>query len=116
MKTDLSFLSGMVYNYHVIAPKAPAISRTKVSLDFQVYATQRRILVSWPDFNAGRGLKAEINLICPPGNESMTIVIPIGKKRFYYNRKINSLPAEGSIQYGDSIEILNPATRIGSLD
>jgi hypothetical protein len=46
----------------------------------------------------------------------MTIVIPIGKKRFYYNRKINSLPAEGSIQYGDSIEILNPATRIGSLD
>ena len=39
----------------------------------------------------------------------MTIVIPIGRKRFYYNRKINCLPAEGTIQYGDSIEMLDPA-------
>jgi hypothetical protein len=88
----------------------------KVNLDFQVYATQRRISVSWPNFHSGRGIKAEINLICPPGYESMTIVIPIGNKRFYYNRKINCFPVEGSIQYGDSIEMLNPATSIGSLD
>jgi hypothetical protein len=46
----------------------------------------------------------------------MTIVIPIAKNRFYYNRKINCLPAEGSIQYGERIEILNPTTSIGSLD
>ena len=31
----------------------------------------------------------------------MNIVIPIGQKRFYYNRKINCLPAEGSVRYGD---------------
>ena len=87
-----------------------------VSLDFLVYATQRRISVFWPAFHDGRGIQAEINLICPPGYESMTIVIPIAKKRFYYNRKINCLPAEGSIQYGDSIEMLNPTTSMGSLD
>jgi hypothetical protein len=88
----------------------------KVSLDFQVEATRRKISVAWPDFHAGRGFKAEIILNCPPGYESMTIVIPIGMKRFYYNRKINCLPAEGSIQYGDSLETLDPATCAGSLD
>ncbi len=46
----------------------------------------------------------------------MTIVIPIGKKRFYYNRKINCMPASGTIQYGDRTETLNPQTCSGSLD
>jgi len=88
----------------------------KVNLDFHANASQRKISVSWPDFHDGRGIKAEIALYCPPGYESLAIVIPIGKKRFYYNRKINCLTAEGSIQYGDDIEMLNPATSIGSLD
>ena len=88
----------------------------KVSLDFQVEAGCRKVSVAWPDFNAGRGIRAEISLNCPPGYESMTIVIPIGLKRFYYNRKINCLPAEGTIQYGENIEKLSPATCSGSLD
>ena len=88
----------------------------KVSLDFHVETTHRKISVTWPNFHSGRGIQAEIILDCPPGYESMAIVIPIGKKRFYYNRKINCLPAEGTIHYGDSIEILDPATCSGSLD
>lgn len=88
----------------------------KVSLDFCVEATRRRISVAWPGFHSGRGIQADIILNCPPEYESMSIVIPIGKKRFYYNRKINCLPAEGTIQYGDSIETLDPATCAGSLD
>jgi hypothetical protein len=88
----------------------------KVSLDFQVEATCRKVSVAWPDFHAGRGIRAEITLNCPPGYESMAIVIPIGMKRFYYNRKINCLPAEGTIQYGENIEKLSPATCSGSLD
>jgi hypothetical protein len=87
-----------------------------VSLDFYVEATCRKVSVAWPDFNAGRGIRAEITLNCPPGYESMAIVIPIGRKRFYYNRKINCLPAEGTIQYGDKVEALSPATCMGSLD
>ena len=31
----------------------------------------------------------------------MNIVIPIAGKRFYYNHKINCLPASGNLQYGD---------------
>jgi hypothetical protein len=88
----------------------------EVSLDFWVTATQRKISVSWPDFHAGSGIQAEITLNCPSEYESLTIVIPIGKKRFFYNRKINCLPADGTIKYGDRIETLNPLTCIGSLD
>jgi len=46
----------------------------------------------------------------------MNIVIPIGKRRFYYNRKINCMPASGTLRYGDAQETLDPATSIGSLD
>jgi hypothetical protein len=46
----------------------------------------------------------------------MNIVIPIGRKRFYYNRKINCLPASGWVKYGDTTEILNPKNCAGSLD
>ncbi len=46
----------------------------------------------------------------------MNIVIPIGEKRFYYNRKINCMPASGRIHYGDQIETLNPDICLGSLD
>ena len=46
----------------------------------------------------------------------MNIVIPIKKKRFYYNHKINCLPAKGSIQYGDEGIILAPDSAVGQLD
>ena len=89
-------------------------SRTR--LYFEVIPQGRRISVSWPAFDAGRGISAEITLHQPPQHESMNIVIPIGRKRFYYNRKINCMPAEGSLQYGDQKENLNPSDCIGSLD
>lgn len=87
-----------------------------VRLDFLVREAERRIMVSWPAFHDGRGIEADITLSAPPGYESMTIVIPIGKRRFYYNRKINCLPASGSLRYGDIHETLEPQTCIGSLD
>ncbi|MFH1523555.1 MAG: DUF2804 domain-containing protein [Chloroflexota bacterium] len=85
-------------------------------LEFNLLPSERRISVSWPGFHDGRGIQADILLACPPENESMTIVIPIGAKRFYYNRKINCMPAGGRIRYGDITEELNPRTCIGSLD
>jgi hypothetical protein len=85
-------------------------------LDFNVSDNQRKISVTWPKFHDGKGIKAEISLDLPPGYESMTIAIPIGNKRFYYNRKINCLPASGTIEYGEKKEILDPKKCIGSLD
>jgi len=88
----------------------------RVKLEFSLHLDHRHLSVSWPGFHDGRGIQAEIDLATSPEHESMTIVIPIGKKRFYYNRKINCLPASGTIQYGDLTETLDPSTCLGSLD
>jgi hypothetical protein len=88
----------------------------KACLTFSLRNDQRHLSVSWPGFHEGGGIQAEITLACPAGNESMNIVIPIGRKRFYYNRKINCLPASGTVKYGDLIETLEPKTCLGSLD
>jgi hypothetical protein len=88
----------------------------KMSLRFQAEPGERRVSVDWPGFHDGRGIKADITLGCSPDHESMTIVIPIGQKRFYYNRKINNMPASGAIDYGDWHEELKPSVCLGSLD
>ncbi len=88
----------------------------RARLTFRLLPSERHLSVSWPDFHDGRGLELEIRLACPPEFESMTIVIPIGKRRFYYNRKINCLPASGTARYGDLTETLDPRTSLGSLD
>ena len=88
----------------------------RVKLDFSLLPDKRHLSVSWPDFHDGRGIEAEIDLSTPPGYESMVIVIPIGEKRFYYNRKVNCLPASGSLRYGDLQEELKPNESLGSLD
>ena len=93
-----------------------AFANRQMSLRFQADAGERRIFVDWPAYHDGRGIKAEIALRCPPEHESMTIAIPIGQKRFYYNRKINCLPAQGYIHYGDWREELHPNESLGSLD
>ena len=88
----------------------------KVNLTFRLQADQRHLSVSWPGFDKGRGIEAVITLTCPPENESMNIVIPIGRKRFYYNRKINCMPASGMVKYGDLKETLELKTCLGVLD
>jgi len=88
----------------------------QAKLLFSVVPEGRRIQVNWPTYHEGRGLTADILLHQAPTHESMTIVIPIGRQRFYYNRKINCLPASGAITYGGQLEELSPSTCLGSLD
>ncbi len=88
----------------------------RVKLHFSLHDDHRHLSVSWPDFHEGRGIQAEIDLATPPGYEFMNIVIPIGTKRFYYNRKINCLTASGSLRYGDLQEEFKPSESLGSLD
>ena len=88
----------------------------KVSLAFHVDGERRRVDVHWAGFDNGRGIHAEILLRSLPQHESMNIVIPIGAKRFYDNTKVNCMPAQGFIQYGDVREELRPDTCLGSLD
>ncbi len=87
----------------------------KVRLSFSVTPAQRRLAVRWPDFD-GKPLEADIDFALPPEHESTVIVIPIRGNRFYYNRKVNCMPAEGRLRIGDEETALRPDTCLGNLD
>lgn len=125
----MDYASGELHEEGVVVPLSRGITLPQnsdqgescfvgkdLNLHFQPTPEGRKISVSWPGFQGGRGISANIMFHQPPGHESMTIVIPIGKRRFYYNRKINCLPAEGNIKYGGQTEDLSPANCLGSLD
>ena len=125
----LDFSSGELHEEGLVIPLSRGISLPRNStagdayfkdqhttLSFQRNSDSRVISVSWPGFNQGKGIGAEITLTSPPDHESMNIVIPIGEKRFYYNHKVNCLPAKGYLQYGDVREEINPGESLGSLD
>jgi hypothetical protein len=92
----------------------------KVRLAFRHQENATDISVVWPQF-AGKDLTADMRLRLKPDHESMTIVIPMSStrsrgRRFYYNRKINCLPAEGHLTWGvDRIEF-KPTNTLGNLD
>ena len=64
----------------------------------------------------GGNLAVEAMLQLPRDHESMTIVIPIGAKRFYYNRKVNCMPAKGWIERDGRREELFPEESLGNMD
>lgn len=125
----LDFSTGQLHEEGLVIPLSQGVllprtsmdgashfSDKRATLDFRVTPGSRQISVSWSGFNSGRGIQAEINLEQPAEHESMAIVIPIGDRRFYYNHKINCLPASGFIQYGEQREELDPKTCYGQLD
>jgi hypothetical protein len=87
----------------------------KKSLSFEVTQEGRHIVVDWPGFD-GKGLSADFSLRLAPAHQSTVVVIPIRGKRFYYNRKINCLPAKGVVKLGDQGHELSPDTCLGNLD
>ncbi|NIM93460.1 MAG: DUF2804 family protein [Anaerolineales bacterium] len=82
---------------------------------FEVEAERRQISLQWPSFGE-RGIAAEIQMHLTLDHESMVIVIPFSEKRFYYNRKVNCIPVEGSVMYRGKNYSLMPGTSLGNLD
>jgi len=125
----MDFSTGDLHEEGIITPFASGVqlpddSRSgetvfenkNVSLRFTSEGEERTIAVNWPGFDHGKGIQADLRLTAPMDHESMTITIPIGQKRFYYNRKINCLKAAGTIDYGDVHEVVSPDSSLGSLD
>ena len=124
----LDFENGELYEEGLVIPLGRGVTLSRqtvgvcefqgqgVHLRFETTPEARKIFVDWPGFHEGRGIHAEISLQKKQIHESMNIVIPIPEKRFYYNHKINCLPASGSLQYGDIQEELDPAESLGQLD
>ncbi len=86
-----------------------------VRMTFSPGPASRRLEISWPKFE-GKGLSASFELALPPDHQSLVIVIPIRGKRFYYNRKVNCLPASGWVEYAGQRYRLTPGTALGNLD
>jgi hypothetical protein len=86
-----------------------------VSLAFEVDPEARRVSVNWPGFGGGN-LEAAVAFQFPALHESMNVVIPIGRKRFYFNRKANCLPAVGWVERDGVREELRPGECLGNLD
>jgi hypothetical protein len=125
----LDFASGELHEEGLVVPLSKGVILPRdsqqgessytgkgVTLRFGVKPGERQVLVDWPAFHGGRGIRADLRLDCPPQHESMTIAIPIGEKRFYYNRKINCLPVSGLLRYGEVQEELLPSESLASLD
>jgi hypothetical protein len=91
----------------------------KVHLAFRHETEARHISVVWPGF-AGKDLAADFTLRLKPGHEAMAIVIPMNTgfpaRRFYYNCKINCLPAAGHLTWGDTRLEFKPEASLGNLD
>ena len=87
----------------------------RAQLSFDVTEDSRTVNVGWEPFEEHR-LEAYLHFDTPSDHESTVIIIPIGGKRFYLNRKINCMPVAGKITVGDEIIEIDPATSSGNLD
>ena len=89
---------------------------SRLSVRFAVKAGAREVGVAAPSFDHGEGLFIDVVLDEVATPESMVIATPMGGDRFYYNRKINCLPARGQIRWGDRSIDATPNHTLGQLD
>lgn len=87
------------------------------NLSFLLRDGLRVIEVDWPGFSGGKGLSGRVEL-AQPDSDSMTIATPFPKRRraFYYNRKINCLPASGILDFGGTKLSFEPERAQAVLD
>lgn len=88
--------------------------RAKVS--FLREKETRTVIVEWDKFDGGDRLSANLVLHQPAGMDTIVMVTPIARKRFYYNQKINCMPVEGKIKIGKRIFELKKKGALGTLD
>mgnify|MGYP006376954913 FL=1 len=95
-------------------------SSKHLSLHFVTEAGQRRLHFASSQLQgpAGVGIEGEILLSQPAALESMNIATNWAENRraFYYNSKINCLPASGGFDFGGKHYALQPERDLGVLD
>ena len=88
----------------------------RLRLEFRVENGRRMISCDFKDFYMGKPFYCEITLD-QQNMDSMVIATPwTGKKAFYYNRKINCMPAEGYMAFDDMTYWFDPKHDYGTLD
>ncbi len=89
----------------------------KIELAFHHVPGGRKLRVDCPGFAGGRGLKGELHL-AQPDMDRMVIATPFAgaPRAFYYNQKINCMPAEGEVLFDGRTHRFEPASSLGVLD
>lgn len=93
----------------------------KLSLDFSYEKGNRVLKFAAPDLtdsNGQKGLIGEIILQQPDKLESINIATswPENRRAFYYNRKINCMPASGQVLIGSNAYVFESNKDFGALD
>jgi len=88
----------------------------KLSASISTRKGKRIITIDYPKFD-NRGLKGEITLYDDPKYDNTVVVTGYDNpKKFYYNHKINYMPAEGIMHLGNKSYTFDPETSFGLLD
>ena len=88
----------------------------RLDLCFEKTEGKRHITCRFNQFQDGKTFVCDIFLE-EPKMDSMVIATPWNKKHaFYYNQKINTMPASGYMEFDGKRYEFNPATDFGTLD
>jgi hypothetical protein len=74
-----------------------------------------RLKIGCPDFD-GKPLAVDLQVFVPEGHETLNVVIPWSEKRFQFTSKQNTLPAEGTIHWGEETIAFERAETFACLD
>ncbi|MEK4356340.1 DUF2804 domain-containing protein [Paenibacillus sp. FSL M7-1455] len=94
-----------------------AVRRKTIDMQFEVYRGGRRLRCRTRDPKTFPRMDVDIEL-SQPDLESMVIATPFDEdpRYFYYNHKINCMPASGTVAFGDRTIAFEPETAFGLLD
>ncbi|MBQ8783862.1 MAG: DUF2804 domain-containing protein [Clostridia bacterium] len=89
----------------------------RLQIKFLKLDGERRIICRFDDFKYGRPFECDITLK-QPEMDTMVIATPWKEKKtaFYYNQKINCMPASGKVKFDGKEYVFNPETDFGTLD
>jgi len=99
------------------AEEGITVCRGGVSIGFRVEAGRRWLRAETTATKDTPAMRARIALDAPPADR-LVIATPFHEypEAFYYNQKINCLPADGFVQVGDERFVFSPDTAFGLLD
>ena len=95
-----------------------SLSEKGVSVEFEKKPETRLLTFHFPEFEGDQDLKVELTLKQDPEMDTMVIATPWKEAptRFYYNQKINCMPAQGTVKLGDKEYTFSENDSMGVLD
>lgn len=125
-KTPREISNNLLLGFPMGSLELPASSKEgdiifkKKDVSFKILCEEEKRIIEiiYPRFSGDDDLYASITLFQPKTMESMVINTPFPKNKhaFYYNQKVNCMPAEGQIKLGDKTIELDPSKYFGVLD